>query len=144
MPGIRRLTDSGIAVVNSGSEKSEVAYCQRCLENNIRSKLGNRVYNPEQSIPPDYNSWRQCHLCGSIYGRYETKQEAELYTLTEPRDNPFKFKSGSVETGESRKVDRSGKTQRKRKIKQDLEQYKEEDLKADLRKGKKLISYHES
>jgi hypothetical protein len=44
-------------------------------------------------------------------------------------------------TGESRKVERSGKTQRKRKLKQDLEQYKEEDVKAALRKGKKLISY---
>jgi hypothetical protein len=62
---------------------------------NIRSKLGNRVYLPDSSgqinIPPDYDQWRQCHLCGSIYARYEAKQEAELTSLTEPGDNPFKF-----------------------------------------------------
>ena len=100
MPGIRRLTDSGIAVVYSGRKTAEVAYCQRCLEMaNIRSKLGNRVYMPDSSghtnIPPDYDQWRQCHLCGSIYGRYETKQEAELDTITEPRANPFKFGSSA-------------------------------------------------
>jgi hypothetical protein len=32
----------------------------------------------------------------------------------------------------------------RKKKEQDLSQYKEEDLKADLRKGAKLISYHES
>ena len=42
-------------------------------------------------------------------------------------------------TGESLKFHRSGKTQRKRKLKQDLEQYKEEDVKEALRKGKKLV-----
>ena len=34
-------------------------------------------------------------------------------------------------------------TQRKKKFKQDLEQYKEEDIKAALRKGAKVISYVE-
>jgi len=130
MPGIRRLRESGISVIYSGKNEA-VTYCQRCLEMfNIRSKLGNRVYMPDSSgytnIPPDYDQWRQCHLCGSIYGRYEVKQEADISTITEPRSNPFKFKSGQVETGESRKFDRSGKTQRKRKLKTDVEQYKEE------------------
>ena len=87
---------------------------------------------------------RQCWICGLIVGVYEAKQEVELETLTEPRDNPFKFGSGTkLHTRESRKVDRSGKTQRKRKLKQNLEQYKEEDIKAALRKGAKLISYVE-
>ena len=90
---------------------------------------------------PDPNKWRQCWTCGLIIGVYEAKQEVELDTLTEPRDNPFKFKSGPVETGESRKFDRTGKTQHKRKFKQDLEQYKEEDVKQALRQGKKLVSY---
>ena len=80
-----------------------------------------------------------------IVGVYEAKQEVELDTLTKPRDNPFKFGSGTqVMTGESLEFDRSGKTQRKRKLKQDLEQYKEEDVKEALRKGKKLVSYTES
>ena len=77
-------------------------------------------------------------------GVYEAKPEVELETVTEPRDNPFKFGGGSqVHTGESRKFDRSGKTQHKRKFKQDLEQYKEEDIKQALRKGAKLVSFVE-
>jgi hypothetical protein len=88
--------------------------------------------------------WKQCWTCGLIVGVYEAKPEVELDTLTEPRDNPFKFKSGQVETGESRKVDRSGRTQRKKKFKQDLEQYKEEDIKAALKKGAKLVSDQEN
>jgi hypothetical protein len=74
---------------------------------------------------------------------YEAKPEVELDTLTEPRNNPFKFKSGSLETEESRKFDRSGKTQHEHKFKQDLEQYKEEDVKEALRKGAKIVSYTE-
>ena len=57
-------------------------------------------------------------------------------------DNPFKFGNSKVLTGESRKVDKTGRTQRKRKLKQDLEQYKE-DIKDALRKGSKLVSYVE-
>ena len=96
------------------------------------------------TLRPDANKWKQCWTCGLIVGVYEAKQEVELDTLTEPRDNPFKFKNGQVMTGESRKVDRSGRTQRKKKFKQDLEQYKEEDIKEALRKGKTLVSYTES
>ena len=80
---------------------------------------------------------------GLIVRVYEAKPEVELDTLTEPRENPFKFKRGTVNTEESRKFDRSGKTQRKKKFKQDLEQYKEEDIKQALKKGSKLVSYAE-
>lgn len=150
MPGIRRVNEkySDVGVVYTGRNQEEIAYCQKCLElANIRSKLGNRIYLPDEfgkiDIPPDADKWRQCHECGTVYPKYEAKQEVELDTLTEPRDYPFKFGSSQVLTGESRKFDRSGKTQRKRKLKQDLEQYKEEDIKDALRKGAKLLFYHE-
>jgi hypothetical protein len=152
MPGIRRVTDSkytGVGVVYSEKSREEVAYCQRCLDiANVRSKLGNRIYFPDEFgntvIPPDDDKWRQCHRCGKIYGKYEAKQETELTSLTEPSDNPFKFNSGSVMgVGDSRKFDRTGITQRKRKFKQDLSQYKEDDIKHALRKGAKLVSYEE-
>lgn len=152
MPGIKRLADNyrHIGVVYSEEREEEVACCQRCLEMaNIRSKLGNRIYFPDSSghivIPPDDDKLRQCHRCGKIYGRYETKQETELTSLTEPGDNPFKFNSSSVMgVGETRKFDRTGRTQRKRKFKQDLSQYKEKDIKDALRKGAKLVSYTET
>ena len=73
---------------------------------------------------PDANKWRQCWTCGLIVGVYEAKPDVELDTITEPRDNPFKFKSGEVKTEESRKYDRTGRTEHKRKFKQDLEHTK--------------------
>ena len=132
-------------VIFSGKDKEKISYCEDCLKVKILSPLRHRIYLDENgkitNPAPDAN--KQCWTCGVVVGVYEAKQEVELDTLTEPRENPFNFKSGLVETGESRKFDRSGRTQRKRKLKQDLEQYKEEDLKAAIRKGKKLVSYHE-
>jgi hypothetical protein len=150
MPGIRRRREdySSVGVVYSGkASKEEVAYCPRCLEMaNVRSKLGNRIYMPDESgnvtTPPDYDLWRQCHLCGSIYARYEAKQEADITTITEPRDSPFHSR-GIILGTDSRKFDRSCKTQHKRRLKKDLSQYKEEDIKEALRKGAKLVSYTE-
>src|SRR6476661_8734800 len=140
---------SGNAVIFSGSsDKEKVSYCEDCLKVKTLSPLRNRIYLDEDgkitNPGPDSNKWKQCWTCGLIVGVYEAKPEVELDTLTKPRDNPFKFKGGdTVQTGESRKVDRSGKTQIKKKFKQDLEQYKEEDIKQALRKGGKLVSYVE-
>jgi hypothetical protein len=134
-------------ILSRGHDKDKVSYCQDCLEVKILSPLRNRIYLDDDgkitNPAPDANKWRQCWTCGVIVGNYEAKQEVELDTLTEPRNNPFKFGNSQVMTGESRNVDRSGKTQRKKKFKQDLEQYKEEDIKVALRKGKKLVNYHE-
>lgn len=139
---------SGNAVVFSRHDKERVSYCEECLKVKVLSPLKHRIYLDDEgkitSPGHDANKWRQCWTCGLIVGVYEAKPEVELDTLTKPRDNPFKFKSGEVQTGESRKYDRTGKTQHKRKLKQDLEQYKEEDIKEALRKGKKLVNYHES
>ena len=143
------LRRSGNAVVFSrGQDKEKVSLCRDCLNVKIISPLRNRIYLDEKgnitNPAPDADKWKQCWTCGLIVGVYEAKQEVELDTITEPRDNPFKFGNSQVMTGESRKVDRSGKTQRKGKLKQDLEQYKEEDIKHALRKGSKLVSYTES
>jgi hypothetical protein len=146
--GVMRVR-SGNAVILSGSiNKEKISYCEDCLKVKILSPLKHRIYLDENgkitNPAADADKWRQCWTCGLIVGVYEAKPEVELDTLTTPRDNPFKFKSGEVMTEESRKFDRSGKTQRKRKLKQDLEEYKEEDVKEALRKGKKLLNYHES
>lgn len=102
MPGIRRRTDKsgGIGVIYFGSEK-EIAYCQRCLEiANVRTVLGNRIYFPDKSgdivIPPDADNWRQCYECGSIYPRYNVKQESELVDVVEILHNPHDFGKGVI------------------------------------------------
>ena len=129
---------SGNAVVFSGAkDKDKVSYCEDYLKVKVLSALKYRIYLDENgkitNPRPDSDKWKQCWTCGIIVGVYEAKQEVELDTLTEPRDNPFKFKSGQVETAESRKYDRTGRTQRKRKLKQDVEQYKEEDIKESVK-----------
>jgi hypothetical protein len=147
--GLLRRSGRENTVIFSGSQdKENVSYCQDCLKVKILPPLRNRIYLDEDgkitNPAPDANKWKQCWTCGLIVGVYEAKQEVELDTLTEPRDNPFKFRNGQVMIRESRKVDRSGKTQHKRKFKQDLEQYKEENIKAALRRGSKLVSFTET
>jgi hypothetical protein len=144
---MRGRLGNAVILSGSGSNKDKVSYCQDCEKVKILSPLKHRIYLDENgkitNPGPDANKWRQCWTCGLIVGLNEVKPEVELDTLTKPRDNPFKFKNGEVMTEESRKFDRSGKTQRKRKLKQDSEQYKEEDIKQALKKGSKLVSYAE-
>jgi len=130
----------------SGKDKEKVSYCNDCLQVNVLSPLKHRIYLDENgkitNPGPDADKWKQCWQCGVIVGVYETKQEPELASLVKPGGKRRGLIIAGV--GESRKFDRTGKTQHKRKFKQDLEQYKEEDVKEALRKGKKLISYNES
>lgn len=113
----------------------------------MRSKLGQRIYFPDEYgnvvIPPDDDKWRQCHRCGKVYPRYEVKQEADLVTLVKP-GSPSNHRGIVLGIGGSRKLDRTGKRCVRKKKEQDLSQYKEEDLTADLTRGAELISYHES
>ena len=145
---MRGRSDNAV-IFSRAPDKEKVSYCIECEKVKILSPLRHRIYLDEDGKPvapgPDAAKWRQCWTCGVIVGVYEAKQEVELDTLTEPRENPFKFGSSSqVMTGEDRKFDRSGRTQHKRKLEQDLEEYKEQDVKEALRKGKKLLNYHES
>ena len=144
---MRRSGRDNAVIFSVVSDKEKISYCEDCLKVKILSPLRHRIYLDENgkitNPGPDSNKWKQCWTCGLIVGVYEAKLEVELDTLTEPRDNPFKFKSGEIKTEESRKVDRTAKTQRKRKLQVDLEKYKEQDIKDALRKGKTLVSYVE-
>jgi hypothetical protein len=146
--GIMRGRSDNAVILSGSSQKEKISYCEECLKVKILSPLRNRIYLDEigkiTNPGPDANKWKQCWTCGVIVGVYEAKPEVELDTLTEPRDNPFKFGNSEVHSGESRKIDRTGKTQRKRKLKEDVEQYKEEDIKQALKKGQKLVNFHES
>ena len=140
--GIMRRSGNAVILSGSGSNREKVSYCQDCLNVKTLSPLKHRIYLDENgkitNPAPDANKWKQCWTCGLIVPVYEVKPEVELDTITEPRKNPFG--NSQVMTGESRKVDKSGKTQRIKKFKQDLEQYQEEDVKQAIRKGSKLVS----
>ena len=92
---MRGRSDNAVVFSSSGHDKEKVSYCEDCSKVKILSPLKHRIYLDEDgkiTIPgPDANKWKQCWTCGLIVGVYEAKQEAELDTLTEPRDNPFKF-----------------------------------------------------
>ena len=148
MGTIRRSGRDNTVIFSDSGNKEKISYREDCLKVKVLSPLKHRIYLDENgkitNPGPDADKWRQCWTCGVIVGVYEAKPEVELDTLTTPRENPFKFGFGSkIYTEESRKIDRTGLTQRKRKLKQDLSEYKEEDVKEALRKGKKLISYVE-
>ena len=92
---MRGRSDNAV-IFSGGHDKDKVSYCQDCLNVKILSPLRNMIYLDENgkitNPAPDANEWKQCWTCGLIVGVYEAKQEVELNTLTEPRDNPFKFR----------------------------------------------------
>ena len=83
---------------------------------------------------------------GTVYGKYEVKQEAHLTTLVDPDTDPFDRDKNVIESvRERRKYDSTGKTQLKRKRKQDLNNIKDGDLKHELETpGTELVSYEVS
>lgn len=148
MPGIKRR--KGVGALHN-NEEEKITYCERCLElANVRSILKTRVYLPDENgktpvIPEDHDKWRQCHRCGSVYPRYNVKQESKLVDVVEPLHNPHDSGRGVIKSvGETRKFDRTGMRQYKKKSKQELSYIKDEDLKKDLEAGCQLISYEDN
>ena len=88
----------------------------------------------------------ECLGCGTVYAKYEVKQEAHLGTLVDPDTDPFDRDKNIIESvRERRKFDSTGKTQLKRKTKQELNNVKDTDLKKELQTpGTELVSYEVS
>ena len=152
-----RTSDSNSAVItfsSSSSKKDSRSWCANCAKIGINSPLKHRIYLDKQgnitAPESDAKQWRQCHMCGNIVPVYEAKVEADIETLTEPTTNPFNNHSRDNSSEGSEQIDDNDdeygkrlKTHRNKKHKQDLEQYKEHDIKDALRKGQKLLSYSE-
>jgi hypothetical protein len=96
--------------------------------------------------PADHDNWLECLGCGTVYGKYEVKQEAHLTTLVDPDTDPFDRDKNVIElVRERRKYDSSGKTQLKRKRKQALNKINDGDLKKELQTpGTEVVSYEAS
>ena len=83
--------------------------------------------------PADHDSWLECLGCGTVYAKYEVKQEAEVTTLIKPDTDPFDRDKNIIESvRERRKFDSTGKTQLKKKRKQELNNFKDAGLKREL------------
>ena len=143
---MRRTSDSNSAVITFGSssdKKDSRSYCASCEKVGINSPVKHRIYLDKQgkitSPGPDSKNWRQCHLCGKIIGVYEAKVEADIETLAEPRPTAFNNLSSSEQAEEPIQPEESRLAKhRKKKHKQDLEQYKEQEYQRRSKKRKKV------
>ena len=95
---------------------------------NVYSLLGPRVIplDKETGKPmpkaADHDKWLKCLGCGTVYAKYEVKQEPHLTTLIDPDTDPFDRDKNIIESvRERRKFDSTGRTQLKKKRKQLLE-----------------------
>ena len=60
--------------------------------------------------PSDHDKWFECLGCGTVYAKYEVKQEAHLTTLIDPDTDPFDRDKNIIESvRERRKFDSTGK-----------------------------------
>ena len=158
MPGIRRLQPgySSVGVVdfhNDDEDKPRPQYCIRCKDLfGVYSLLGPRVIPINRETgepmpkPSDYDKWLECQGCGTVYAKYEVKQEPHLTTLVDADTDPFDREKNIIESvRERRKYDRTGKTQLKKKRKQELNNIKDAGLKRELQTpGTELVSYEVS
>ena len=81
--------------------------------------------------------------CGTVYAKYEVKQEPSITTLIDPDSDPFDREKNIIESAkERRKFDRTGKINMKKKRKKDLNDIKDAGLKRELHTpGTELVSY---
>ncbi len=118
--------------------------CQYCESLGFYYKLGPRIY-PEGPKPYDSDKWLQCYNCGEITPRVHAKQENEIVPIVDPPDNIHdsgKAVALSTKTSQKRqamiernKRNKVGYSRSKDYVDVDL------DLRSQLFKGKKLVSY---
>ena len=135
MPGIRRLQPgySSVGAVDfhkddGDEDKPRPQYCVRCKDLfSVYSLLGPRVIPLDKAtgIPvpkvADHDNWLECLGCGTVYAKYKVKQEPSITTLIDPDTDPFDRDKNIIESvRERRKFDSTGKTQLKKKRKQQL------------------------
>ena len=150
MPGIKRLKDNfhSIGIIDSedfGRTRKAPQYCTRCLEWGMRERLGPRLYPVDSKVSQaEKDNWLQCSNCGKVYAKYEVKQEGQLEPIKEAIQNPFDLEKDQIQgVGQSRRFDRSGITQARKKKKQDLSEVKDPELRREIAQGSELLEYHE-
>jgi hypothetical protein len=154
MPGITRRSRIGIVDVtdieDDENRRSNIRWCLNCEEAGASSRLGKRIYLPEQKgqpviIPADADEWLQCPACGTIIPKHEARGEGELQidSQFELIDSPFDFAQAVVESViPSRKIDRSKlqNMQHKRLRKKQLAEI-DPDIRKELIEGGTIESY---
>lgn len=136
---IQRRDKVGIIEFSSDefSDDDEVRYCKHCLDYGFQVRLKNRIYPEAEPIPADHENWLQCYECGSIVAVHETEKESQIKDVVSTTDNPFD--SGKDFLG----IDLRKLRKRRQRKQEEYDYINDEDLKSELRKGSKLLSYSE-
>jgi hypothetical protein len=116
----------------------QVSYCKYCLDYGFEVPLQSRIYAEGVPVPADKDQWRQCIDCGTVYAIHEIEKESKIKNAVEPISSPFD--SGVEFLGVDSRTSRRKKRQRKQ---DDYDYINDEDLKRELKKGGKLLSYSE-
>ncbi len=139
MPGIVR-TKAFVGVIYDGEDEKDVSYCPICEKHGyLKIRLLPRVLEKDEPEPPDYEEFLQCHKCWKIFPVYNTKQEGELYSDVEIRDNPFDFAAVTIEGRDDK-----GVKNRIKKRKQKEQEIKDKEVANELKKGGELLKYQRS
>lgn len=132
---------SGISEPISGNIKKKdiPTYCPKC---NF-GKLGPRIYKDSEliadRIPYDADQWKMCHHCGHLVPVYDIPQEGQLTTDIEVIDT--KFRVNREEEHYEKPKHRRGFNER---LQPKQDEIKDEELKKELKKGGRLLSYTET
>jgi hypothetical protein len=138
---IRRLQpgyNGGIGALHSHSkDEKKIRFCSRCEEDyGVLSRLGSKILGIGESRPADYDHWIQCHNCGQVYAKHETKVEPELEPIVSPNG-----KKGKIQGIQKKKGKGKGRNLRLKPTRDDI---KDPDLIRELKDGAVLISYSSS
>ena len=125
--------------INARSNQREIpSYCPRCAANGIRSH--ETMLKPRLDyFAYDREDWRQCYFCANIIGKPDIPKPGELTTDIEPVRNKFNLKQDD-EMDIPRPKHRRGFNER---LNRNESEIKDPELKRELKKGAKLISYTE-
>ena len=115
------------------------SYCPVCP---LPQRLGPRVYTEDQLIagelPYDRNQWKQCYHCGTLVPIHDIPKEGQLTTDIERITTKFQTQKDSEHYEKPKH--RRGFNER---LDKGEEEIKDPELKRELKKGAKLISYSE-
>ena len=73
-----------------------VQLCHHCKDHGMISKLGPRQVKEQEEPGPDWDMFRQCATCGTIYGLYKVKKEQAVSGFAATSESPFESQKGIV------------------------------------------------
>ena len=134
-----KIKRSDTVFISSEIATEKPQYCPVCERHKIRHKLHKRVYNDLELVfgmlPSDHDRWLQCFHCGNVFLKDMVAQEGKLTTEVE-----------IVKPSIYQKDEHLPKPKHRRGFNERLQQepeIKDPEVRKELKKGAKLISYSE-